>query len=68
MKNFVSAILVLLLVFPLCVSAKVQVESWSTENNVSVLYAQVPELEMVDMYLAFDAGSTRDGKKHEIAN
>lgn len=68
MKNFVSAILVLLLVFPLCVSAKVQVESWSTENNVSVLYAQVPELEMVDMYLAFDAGSTRDGKKHGLAN
>jgi zinc protease len=68
MKNFVSTMLVLLLVFPLCISAKVQVESWSTENNVSVLYAQVPELDMVDMYLAFDAGSIRDGTKHGLAN
>jgi zinc protease len=68
MKNFASAILVLLLVFPLCVSAKVQVESWSTENNVSVLYAQVPDLEMVDVYLAFDAGGMRDGTKTGLSN
>ena len=68
MKNFVAAILISFFVSPLCVSAKVKVESWSTENNVSVLYAQVPTLEMVDVYLAFDAGSTRDGTKYGLSN
>ena len=68
MKSFAVAMLVLLVVLLPCVGANVQVEAWRTENNVSVLYTQVPELEMVDMYLAFDAGRSRDGTKHGLSN
>lgn len=44
------------------VQAALQIDSWQTPKGARVFYAHAPELPMVDVRLAFDAGSARDGE------
>lgn len=48
--------------------AKVQIETWQTDNGAKVLYVYAPELPMVDIELLFDAGSARDGQQPGLAS
>ncbi len=43
------------------VTATPKIQQWQTANGANVLYVHAPELPMVDIRVAFDAGSARDG-------
>jgi zinc protease len=43
------------------------IETWETANGAKVLYVQAAELPMVDVRIAFDAGSARDGQQSGLA-
>lgn len=45
-----------------------KVEQWTTDNGLRVYYSQAPGLPILDMRLAFDAGSDRDGDKPGVAS
>jgi len=45
-----------------------QIQSWTTANGARVLFAAAPELPMVDVHIAFDAGSARDGEHPGLAS
>jgi zinc protease len=45
-----------------------QIQSWETENGAEVLFVAAPDLPMVDVRLAFDAGSARDGSQPGLAS
>ena len=68
MKNLTLSSALLLLLVPFYSSSAVVVESWVTGNKVPVLFVQVPDIEMVDIHLAFDAGSSRDGVTYGLSN
>lgn len=46
----------------------VQIESWETDNGVSVLFIETHELPIVDMRLGFRAASSRDGELPGISS
>jgi zinc protease len=48
-------------------AATPNIETWRTESGAEVLYAPAPDLPMVDIRIAFDAGSARDGDKPGLA-
>ncbi len=43
------------------------IETWQTEGGAKVLFAQASDLPMVDIRIAFDAGSARDGDRSGLA-
>lgn len=45
-----------------------EIQSWTTSNGARVLFASAPELPMVDVHIAFDAGSARDGAHPGLAS
>lgn len=55
------------LCLPLLAHAQPTIEHWETDNGARVYYVQAPELPMVDLRVALDAGSARDGEHHGLA-
>ena len=49
------------------VAAAPKIENWTTANGLRVYYVYAPEVPMLDLRLAFDAGSARDGAKAGLA-
>ena len=43
------------------------IQHWLTDNGARVYFVAAPELDMVDIQLAFDAGSARDEEKKGLA-
>lgn len=50
------------------VYAGMSIETWQTQNGVKVFYVYAPELPMVDIQFAVDAGSARDGADYGLAS
>ncbi|NOQ34554.1 MAG: insulinase family protein, partial [Methylococcaceae bacterium] len=48
--------------------AATKFEHWKTSQGVPVYYLNTPDLPMVDIRVAFDAGSARDEKQYGIAS
>lgn len=44
-----------------------EIQQWSTENGANVLFVERHELPIVDLRVAFDAGSARDGAQPGLA-
>ncbi|MDH3353925.1 MAG: insulinase family protein [Chromatiales bacterium] len=55
------------LLTPMLVSATPNIEQWQTQQGTQVYFVNAPELPMVDIQIAFDAGSARDGSRSGIA-
>jgi len=49
------------------VQASPDIEYWHTDNGARVYFVPAPELAMVDITVAFDAGAARDGKQPGLA-
>ncbi len=56
------------LLFSSAIFATVKIEQWQTEGGSNVLYVHAPELPMLDVRVAFDAGSARDNDKWGLAS
>ena len=67
LKKILLAPLLLLLVFAPFAHAAPKIENWTTSNGLRVYYVHAPDLPMLDLRLAFDAGSARDGNKSGLA-
>ncbi|MBK1708747.1 MULTISPECIES: pitrilysin family protein [Marichromatium] len=50
------------------VQATPEIQTWETDNGARVLFVAAPGLPMVDLRLAFDAGSARDGARPGLAS
>lgn len=48
--------------------AQVNIESWYSQKGAKVMYVHAPQLPMVDIRIAFDAGSARDGEHWGLAS
>ncbi|MDC9724635.1 MAG: pitrilysin family protein [Gammaproteobacteria bacterium] len=59
--------ILLSLLLTLSVQASPNIEHWQTENGAEVYFVPAPELAMVDITVAFDAGAARDGKQSGLA-
>jgi len=44
-----------------------KIQHWVTDNGVRVYFFPAPQLPMMDLRVVFDAGATKDGKKHGLA-
>jgi len=49
-------------------ASPVAIERWQTSNGTPVYYSYLSSLPIVDVIIAFDAGSARDGNRYGIAN
>ncbi|MDA1107295.1 MAG: pitrilysin family protein [Proteobacteria bacterium] len=58
---------VLLLLFNATAFAAPAIQHWETKNGARVYFVPAPELPMVDVRVAFDAGSARDGDTPGLA-
>jgi zinc protease len=68
LKHFaVAAASLLGLALSLPAAATPNIETWHTASGAEVLYAPAPDLPMVDVRIAFDAGSARDGERPGLA-
>ena len=47
--------------------ATVEIQSWQTTSGAKVMYVQANQLPMLDIEVAFDAGSARDGENWGVA-
>src|SRR3989338_614568 len=63
------SVLILLLLFPLFVCAKstLDIQRWQTKNGAQVYFVQAIELHMVDIQIAFTAGSAFDNQLPGLA-
>lgn len=59
--------ILLSLVFAVSVQASPKIEHWQTESGARVYFVPAPELAMVDITVAFDAGAARDNKHSGLA-
>jgi len=57
----------LTLLFVSSIQASPKIEHWQTENGARVYFVPAPELAMVDITIAFDAGAARDDTKSGLA-
>ena len=60
-------LLLVALLSPMIVSANPDIEQWQTKQGARVYFVEAPELPMVDIKIAFDAGSARDENSPGIA-
>ncbi len=51
----------------LSVAATPKIEEWKTAEGAKVLYMHAPEIPMMDLIVALDAGSFREGKEYGLA-
>lgn len=69
MKHLTKLFLLLsLFAFSVTGHAKLDIQTWHTQQGSKVLYVSAPELPMVDIEMTFDAGSIRDGKVYGLAS
>lgn len=70
MKRFTALLIVCVgtLLFSVQASAGVDIKTWQTSQGSKVMYVHSPELPMLDIEVAFDAGSARDGKQWGLAS
>ncbi len=61
------ALALLLIAFATPATATPKIETWQTAEGSKVLFSSAPELPMVDIRIAFDAGSARDGDRPGLA-
>lgn len=66
-KLFHTVLAGLLLLVTGSVFAGPAIQSWQTSNGARVLFYPAPTLPIVDVQIAFDAGSVRDGKLRGLA-
>lgn len=66
MKSMLVLGSLLLLVAP--VAQALDIQSWTTSNGVKVLFVESHDLPMIDVRLAFKAGSSRDGEQHGVSS
>ncbi len=59
--------LTLLLGSTITATAAPTIQHWQTSSGARVYFVPAPELPMVDIAVAFDAGSARDGDQHGLA-
>lgn len=57
-----------LCVTSVAVQAVPEIQHWTTSNGMRVFFVPAPELPMVDIRVAIDAGSARDGKLPGLAS
>ncbi len=50
------------------VAATPRIQTWQTPNGAKVLFVEAADLPMLDVRIAFDAGSARDAEKSGIAS
>jgi len=62
-----TIVLLLSLLVSVSVQASPKIEHWQTENGARVYFVPAPELAMLDITVAFDAGAARDGKQSGLA-
>ncbi|MDP4164910.1 MAG: insulinase family protein, partial [Bacillota bacterium] len=69
-KKILTALCTLSFLFAPASFAKRTVDftKWTTPEGLLVYYVSAPEIPMVDITLAFAAGSARDGERPGIAN
>lgn len=48
-------------------AATPKIEKWHTEEGATVLYLHAPEIPMMDLIIALDAGAFREGEQHGLA-
>ncbi|VAW46147.1 FIG015287: Zinc protease [hydrothermal vent metagenome] len=65
---FLMLISLSLFLFSQSALATVKIEQWQTKGGAKVLYVHAPELAMLDIQVAFDAGSARDGEQWGLAS
>jgi zinc protease len=58
----------LLLLATSALQAGPEIQSWQSASGARVLYVEAPDLPMVDVRVAFDAGSARDGERSGLAS
>lgn len=63
-----SLLLLLVLCYSFIANAIPDIQTWKTDNGVTVLFIESPYLPMIDVRVTFDAGSARDGKLSGLAN
>ncbi|MDG6773927.1 pitrilysin family protein [Thiomicrorhabdus sp. ZW0627] len=70
MKRFTVLLIVCFgtLLLSVQASASVEIKTWHTSQGSKVMYVHSPELPMLDIEVAFDAGSARDGEKWGLAS
>ncbi len=64
LARLLSLVLILL---PGTLPAAPSIDHWRTENGARVYFVHAPELPMVDLRIAFDAGAARDGDRPGLA-
>lgn len=70
MKKIVSAVLlVLFIIAPIerTTAKSFETQQWQTNNGVRVIFYQAMEVHMLDISMAFAAGSAYDGKKYGLS-
>ena len=67
LRSLIKPLLWVLLLAPLAAQA-MKIDTWTTDNGVKVLFVEAHGLPIVDVRLAFRAGSARDGQKHGISS
>ena len=68
-KNYVSQVLLLLLLSQSwIVNAIPDIQTWETDNGVTVLFVESVSLPMLDIQVTFDAGGARDGELSGLAS
>lgn len=60
-------LLLISLLSPVIAQAKMTIERWHTQNGTEVLFVNAPAVPMVDIYVAFGAGSAYDGKAYGLS-
>ena len=69
MKTFFSRIAILMFVFPQAFASKsFETLSWHTKNGARVIFYQAMEVPMLDISVAFAAGSAYDGEKFGLSS
>ncbi len=59
--------IILLTLFSCAALANPDIKTWETAKGAKVMFVAAPELPMVDLRVAFDAGSARDGAQWGLA-
>lgn len=68
MRRLLLSITALILTFPsLTVANSFKTEQWTTSNGVKVVFYKAMEVPMLDIHIAFAAGSAYDGKTYGLS-
>jgi zinc protease len=70
MRQFLKVLIISasLMVSACKASSVIPIQTWNTQNGVKVLFDQTSQLPVLDVRVAFAAGSSRDGQQYGLAN